>query len=143
MLDRQIIALWGFGAAAWQSAPRDQYIGWTRSLRKCHLPLVVNNAHFLILPWVQVDNLASKILSMAAKQVPEDWQKHYAIKPVLMETFVETGRSAGTCYKAANWVHVGKTKGRGKLGPSCKQSVPIKDLWLYPLDKNFRKILTT
>jgi len=143
MLDQQIIALLGFGAAAWQAAPRDQYIGWTHFLRKRHLPLVVNNARFLILPWVTVNNLASKILSLAAKQVPEDWQKHYAIKPVLLETFVETGRFAGTCYKAANWIHVGKTKGRGKLGPSGKQSVPIKDLWLYPLDRNFRKILTT
>ncbi|MCG2741303.1 MAG: DUF4338 domain-containing protein [Syntrophaceae bacterium] len=143
MLDLQIIALLGFGAAAWQAAPRDHYIGWTHSLRKRHLPLVVNNARFLILPWVQVNNLASKILSLAAKQVPEDWQKQYEITPVLMETFVETGRFAGTCYKAANWVHVGKTKGRGKLGPSGKQSVPIKDLWLYPLDRNFRKILTT
>lgn len=99
----------------------------------------------IILPWVQVNNMASKskILSMAAKQVPEDWQKQYAIKPVLMETFVEAGCFAGTCYKAANWVHVGKTKGRGKLGPSGKRSVPIKDLWLYPLDRNLRKILTT
>jgi hypothetical protein len=142
MLDQKIIALLGFGAAAWQAAPRDHYIGWTHSLRKRHLPLVVNNARFLILPWVQVKNLASKILSLAAKQVPEDWQKQYEIKPVLMETFVETGRFAGTCYKAANWVHVGETKGRGKLGPSGKQSVPIKDLWLYPLDRNFRTILT-
>jgi len=143
MLDQQITALLGFGAAAWQAAPRDNYIGWPHTLRKRHLLLVVNNARFLILPWVQVKNMASKILSLAAKQVPEDWQKQYAIKPVLMETFVETGRFAGTCYKAANWVHVGKTKGRGKLGPSGKQSVPIKDIWLYPLDRNFRKILTT
>ena len=103
MLDQQIVALLGFGAAAWQAAPRDHYIGWTHTLRKRHLPLVVNNARFLILPWVQVKNLASKILSMAVKQIPEDWQKYYEIKPVLMETFVETGRFAGTCYKAANW----------------------------------------
>jgi hypothetical protein len=142
MLDQQIIALLGFGAAAWQAAPRDNYIGWLHTQRKRHLPLVVNNARFLILPWVHVKNLASKILSIAVKQVPNDWQKQYMIKPVLMETFVETGRFAGTCYKAANWVHVGKTKGRGKLGLSGKQSVPIKDLWLYPLDRNFRKILT-
>jgi hypothetical protein len=106
------------------------------------LPQVVNNARFLILPWVQVKNLASKILAMAVKQVPQDWQKQYNIKPVLMETFVETERFAGTCYKAANWVHVGATKGRGKLGPAGRQSVPIKELWLYPLDSDFRKILT-
>lgn len=142
LLDQQVIALLGFGAAAWQAAPRDDYIGWTHSLRKRHLPLVVNNARFLILPWIQVKNLASKILAMAVKQLPIDWQNQYQITPVLMETFVEKERFAGTCYKAANWIHVGTTKGRGKLGPSGKQSVPIKDLLLYPLQKDFRRILT-
>lgn len=143
MLDQQVIALLGFGAAAWQAAPRDNYIGWTHALRKQHLQLVVNNARFLILPWVQVKNLASKILAMAAKQLPQDWQRQYKITPVLLETFVETERFAGTCYKAANWISVGTTKGRGKLGPSGKQSVPIKDLLLYPLDSDFRKKLTS
>jgi hypothetical protein len=143
LLDQQVIALLGFGAAAWQAAPRDDYIGWTHSLRKRHLPLVVNNARFLILPWIQVKNLASKILAMAVKQLPIDWQNQYQITPVLMETFVEKDRFAGTCYKAANWIHVGTTKGRGKLGPSGKQSVPIKDLLLYPLQKDFRRILKT
>ena len=143
MLDQQVVALLGFGAAAWQAAPRDSYIGWTHALRQRHLPLVVNNARFLILPWIQVKNLASRILAMAVKQVPQDWQKQYAITPVLMETFVETDRFAGTCYLAANWVHVGKTKGRGKLGPSGTQSVPIKDILLYPLHRDFQKILTT
>lgn len=142
LLDQQVIALLGFGAAAWQAAPRDQYVGWNHAQRKLHLPQVVNNARFLILPWIQVKNLASKILAMAVKQVPQDWHKLYNIKPVLMETFVETGRFAGTCYKAANWAHVGATKGRGKLGPAGQQSVPIKELWLYPLDSDFRKILT-
>jgi hypothetical protein len=143
LLDQQVIALLGFGAAAWQAAPRDDYIGWTHLLRKRHLPLVVNNARFLILPWIQVKNLASKILAMTVKQLPIDWQNQYQITPVLMETFVEKDRFAGTCYKAANWIHVGTTKGRGKLGPSGKQSVPIKDLLLYPLQKDFRRILTT
>ena len=143
LLDQQVIAMLGFGAAAWQAAPRDDYIGWTHLLRKRHLPLVVNNARFLILPWIQVKNLASKILAMAVKQLPIDWQNQYQITPVLMETFVEKDRFAGTCYKAANWIHVGTTKGRGKLGPSGKQSVPIKDLLLYPLQKDFRRILTT
>jgi hypothetical protein len=142
LLDQQVIALLGFGAAAWQAAPRDNYIGWDHAHRQLHLPQVVNNARFLILPWKQVKKLASKILAMAAKQVPQDWQKQYNIKPALMETFVETEKFAGTCYKAANWVHVGTTKGRGKLGPAGKQSVPIKELWLYPLDAGFRKILT-
>jgi hypothetical protein len=141
MMDRQIVALLGFGAAAWQVEPRDSFIGWSHDLRKQHLPLVVNNARFLILPWVKVKNMASKILSLTVRQLPEDWQRRYNIKPALLETFVESGRFAGTCYKAANWVFVGKTKGRGKLGPSGRQTVPIKDVWLYPLQKNFRKIL--
>jgi Domain of unknown function (DUF4338) len=143
MLDQQVVALLDFGAAAWQAAPRGNYIGWSHTLRQRHLPLVVNNARFLILPWLQVKNLASKILGMAVKQVPQDWQEQYALKPVLMETFVETARFAGTCYKAANWLHVGRTKGRGKLGPAGKQSVPLKDILLYPLSRDFKKILST
>jgi hypothetical protein len=141
-MEDQILALLGFCAAAWQTAPRDKFIGWTHEQRRRNLSLVVNNARFLILPWVHSKNLASKILAMFAKKLPEDWQNRYGIKPVLMETFVETDRFAGTCYKASNWQYVGKTKGRGKLGPAGKQSVPIKDLWLYPLSRNFRKELT-
>lgn len=133
----------GFGAAAWQVAPRDNFIGWSHDQRRRHLPLIVNNARFLILPWIQSKNLASKILAMAACQLPNDWFKRYNIRPVLMETFVETERFAGTSYRAANWITVGKTKGRGKLGPSGKQSVPIKNILLYPLARNFRKTLTS
>lgn len=138
----QIVALLGFGAVAWQTAPRDKFIGWTHNMRKQNLSLIVNNARFLILPWIQSKNLASKILAMSIRQVQADWWKYYKLRPVLMETFVDTERFSGTCYKAANWIYVGKTKGRGKLGPSGKQSVPIKDIWLYPLDSNFRFILT-
>ena len=138
----QPIALLGFGAAAWQTAPRDRYIGWSHEQRQANLHLIVNNARFLILPWVQSKNLASMILAMAARRLPDDWQAKYAYRPVLMETFVEKPRFEGTCYKAANWRYLGKTKGRGKLGPSGKQSVPIKDLWVYPLDASFRDRLT-
>lgn len=137
-----ILALLGFGASAWQAAPRDDYIGWSHDQRQQNLHRVVNNARFLILPWVQSKNLASMILAMAARRLPGDWESRYHYRPVLLETFVEKDRFAGTAYKAANWVHVGQTKGRGKLGPAGKQSVPIKDLWLYPLSKNFRSVLT-
>ncbi len=140
--DKQPIALLGFGAAAWQTAPRDRYIGWSHDQRQANLHLVVNNARFLILPWVQSKNLASMILAMAAKRLPDDWQAQYHYRPVLMETFVEKPRFEGTCYKAANWRYLGQTKGRGKLGPAGKQSVPIKDLWVYPLDAAFRERLT-
>jgi len=138
----QLIALLGFGAAAWQTAPRDQFIGWSHNQRKKNLHLIINNARFLILPWVQSKNLASMILSKAAKRVPDDWQEQYNYRPVLLETFVEKPRFEGTCYKAANWQYLGKTKGRGKLGISGKLSVPIKDLWVYPLDTKFKVRLT-
>jgi hypothetical protein len=137
----QIVALTGFGAAAWQTAPRDQFIGWNHDQRKKNLHLIVNNARFLILPWVQSKNLASKILSLTIRLLPDDWEKRYNIRPVLMESFVQKNRFAGTCYKAANWINVGETKGRGKLGPSRKISVPIKDIWIYPLNKKFRVLL--
>jgi hypothetical protein len=137
----QILALTGFGAAAWQTSPRDKFIGWDHEQRKRNLHLIVNNARFLILPWVQSKNLASKILASHARQLPYDWENKYNIRPVLMESFVEKNRFAGTCYKAANWCNVGQTKGRGKLGPPGKISVPIKDVWLYPLNKNFRTLL--
>lgn len=137
----QIVALTGFGAAAWQTAPRDQFIGWNHDQRKKNLHLIVNNARFLILPWIQSKNLASKILSLTTRLLPDDWEKRYNIRPVLMESFVQKERFAGTCYKAANWTNVGETKGRGKLGPAGKRSVPIKDVWVYPLDKKFRFLL--
>jgi hypothetical protein len=141
--ENNIIALLGFGASAWQCAPRDKYIGWTHDQRKKKLQYIINNARFLILPWVTCKNLASKILSLTSHRLSRDWQGHYGYQPVLLETFVERDRFAGTCYKAANWVRVGQTKGRGKLGPAGKISVPIKDLWLYPLMRNFRYILTS
>jgi hypothetical protein len=138
----QFVALLGFGASAWQAAPRDNYIGWSHDQRKARLHRVVNNARFLILPWVRSKNLASMILSMAAKRLPSDWETRYHYRPVLLETFVEKDRFAETSYKAANWTFVGETKGRGKLGPAGKQSVPIKDMWLYPLARDFRSTLT-
>ncbi|MDY0220575.1 MAG: DUF4338 domain-containing protein [Desulfobacterium sp.] len=138
---KQVVALTGFGAAAWQTAPRDQFIGWNSDQRKANLHLIVNNARFLILPWVQSKNLASKILSLMIRTLPDDWEKRYNIRPVLMESFVQKDRFAGTCYKASNWIKVGTTKGRGKLGPAGKISVPFKDIWMYPLDKKFRKLL--
>ena len=134
----RLVALLGFGAAAWQCAPRDRFIGWDHGQRQRNLHLVVNNARFLILPWVCSNNLASKILGLAARQLPGDWQHRYGYRPLLLETFVEKDRFTGACYRAANWLHVGQTQGRGKLGPSGKQSVPIKDVWLYPLGKGFK-----
>lgn len=137
----RILALLGFGAAAWKTAPRDNYIGWDKPTRKKNLHLVINNARFLILPWVHSKNLGSKILSLASKRICADWQKQYNYRPVLLETFVEKQRFKGTCYKAANWVEVGDTRGRGKLGNKVGE-VPVKSVWLYPLSSDFRAQLS-
>jgi hypothetical protein len=139
--DNSIIALLVFGAAAWKVAPRDQFIGWSPQQRQQKLHLIVNNARFLILPWVHSKNLASKILSMASKQLPKHWLQIYNYQPVLLETFVQIDRFEGTCYKAANWVYVGKTKGRGKLDRLNIASLPQKTVWLYPLRKDFKQLL--
>ncbi|MGH8144686.1 MAG: Druantia anti-phage system protein DruA, partial [Steroidobacteraceae bacterium] len=99
----QVIALLSFGASAWKTRPRDDLIGWTPEQRVRNLHLVVNNARFLILPWVRRQNLASRILAMISRRLPQDWHTAYAYSPVLLETFVEKPRFTGTCYKAANW----------------------------------------
>ena len=137
----KLLGALGFGAAVWLVAPRDRFIQWNTAQREANLHLVINNARFLILPWITVKNLASKILAVASKRLPSDWKHHYGYQPVLLETFVQCKRFRGTCYRAANWIHVGQTKGRGKLEKTHKQVTPIKDIFLYPLDKRFRKVL--
>lgn len=136
-----ILGAIGFSAAAWKVQPRDTWIGWSAARQKENLHLIVNNSRFLILPWVNAKNLASHILSLCAKQLPGDWQQSYGYTPVLMETFVEKDRFVGTCYKAANWTCVGITKGRGKLDRTKQFALPIKDIYLYPLTKQFRQAL--
>lgn len=137
----RILALLGFGAAAWKTAPRDTFIGWSRAQRESRLHLVVNNARFLILPWVSSKHLASKLLSMAARRLPADWLARYGYRPVLLETFVENERFSGTCYKAANWQRLGDTQGRGKLDRHRTQSLPSKSVWVFPLLRRFRQNL--
>ena len=137
----QLLAALGFGAAPWKVAPRDHFIGWTPEQRTRNLHLVVNNARFLILPWVSSKNLASKILALTAKQLPKDWNARYQYTPVLLETFVERQRFTGASYRAANWTHAGHTQGRGKLDRHHRHAEPVKDIYLYPLHKHFRQIL--
>ncbi len=137
----RVLALLGFGAAAWKTAPRDRFIGWSAAQRERRLHLVVNNIRFLILPWVHCRNLASCLLSMATRRLAGDWQQRYGYHPVLVETFVETPRFRGTCYKAANWIYLGETQGRGKLDVEHKAQLPQKAIWLYPLVRHFRRQL--
>ena len=134
----RLVGLLGFGAAAWKSGPRDEWVGWSREQRKRNLALIVNNARYLIPPWIRVKGLASKLLAMAARALPAHWEGRYGYRPVLLETFVERERFAGTCYRAANWTCVGQTQGRGKLGDHRLGQVPIKTVWVYPLTKDFR-----
>lgn len=137
------LALLGFGAAAWRLAPRDRWIGWTDEQRARNLPLVANNARFLILPWIESKNLASKLLALTARRLGRDWTARYGYRPLLLETFVDANRYPGTCYRAANWVHVGTTQGRGKLDRNHTARLPRKDVWLYPLAPHFRSLLSS
>ena len=139
--ENRLLGAIGMGAAAWKVAPRDRFIGWTTAQREKHLHLVINQARFLILPWVRVKNLASSVLGLLSTQVASNWEELYAYRPVLMETFVEQNRFHGTCYRAANWIYVGQTQGRGKLDIHKLKDKPIKDMFLFPLERNFRNIL--
>ena len=140
-VETDVVALLGFGACAWRIAPRDTFIGWSEDARKKNLNLVVNNSRFLILPWIFSKNLASKVLSLTAKRISDDWEELYKYRPVLLETFVEDKRFSGTCYKAANWQYIGMTKGRGKKDKFNRPTLPLKKIFVYPIKKDFRKIL--
>ena len=139
--DGRPVACLLFGAAAWKTAPRDAFIGWGATQRERNLSRVVNNMRFLIPPWVHVPHLASHVLAMALHRLPDDWQIKYGFKPVLVETFVEQERFKGTCYKAANWQCVGATTGRTRQDRYAQIKVPIKDIYLYPLCREFKKTL--
>ncbi len=130
-----------FGSAAWASGSRDDFIGWDRDHRSKNLSLTTNNTGFLILPWVRVEHLASHILSKVCQRIKDDWTAKYDHPLYLLETFVERDRFKGTCYKASNWTHVGETKGRSRNDRYSTMKVPIKDIYLYPLTKRFRKVL--
>ncbi|HEV2208932.1 MAG TPA: Druantia anti-phage system protein DruA [Verrucomicrobiae bacterium] len=138
--DRPIGCL-SFGPAAWKIGARDQFIGWSAQARQQNLRWVVNNERFVILPWVQIQCLASYLLGRAVRQLPGDWQRVYGHDVALVETFVEHRRFAGTAYAAANWRCVGQTLGRGRNDCTHQQAAPIKTIWLRPLREDFRSLL--
>lgn len=130
-----------FSSAAWKLRSRDEWIGWDERARQENLHKVVCNSRFLILPSIRVANLASHVLSLSVKRLREDWRNRYGYLPVLLESFVEDGRFIGTCYRAANWRHIGWTEGRGRKDRKHEASVPIKSVYVLPLTKNYQREL--
>jgi hypothetical protein len=135
------VAAMVFGAPAWQCAVRDRWIGWSASQRACHLEGIANNTRFILFPWVRVPHLASHILSQISRRLRQDWQAKYGQSLWLVETFVDRQRFAGTCYRAANWICLGQTQGRGRQGPAGRLSTTIKDVYVWPLRRDFRRYL--
>lgn len=135
------LAVMVFGAAAWKVAVRDQFIGWSVGQRQAHLAQVCNQQRFLILPWVQVDHLASHLLALAKRRLSADWQKRYGHPVWLIETFVEQERFAATSYRAAGWIYLGQTTGRTRQDRQRTIQAPVKSVWVCPLHPHFRERL--
>lgn len=138
--DRPVACI-GWGSASWAVKARESFIGWSNSEKKANLHFIANNTRFLLLPSVSVKSLASKILALNARRISDDWLNIYNHHLYLLETFVEKDRFKGTCYKAANWIRTGQTQGIAKKGHDHLFHGRIKDVYLYPLRKDFRKKL--
>lgn len=142
-LDGELVALLSWGAASLRNGPRDRYVGWDEATKRAQLDRVVNNARFLILPWGRRPHLASRVLAANLRRLSRDWQEVYGHRVVLAETFVDTSRFRGTCYRASNWVLVGETRGWSKSGSAYRFHGQPKAVWLYPLQRDFRRLLCT
>jgi hypothetical protein len=132
---------------AWSSAPRhlgprDRFLGWSAEARRKNLHLIASNLRFLVLPWVQVPHLASHLLGRMARQLPGDWERVYGHGLYFLETFVDPDRFRGTCYRAANWIVLGRTTGRGKNDQTHRPNRSLKEVWGYPLHRHFRRRLS-
>jgi hypothetical protein len=131
-----------FSSPAWRMAARDDWIGWTDTLRARHLQRIVNNSRFLILPSARIKYLASHVLSLASRRLVSDWQASYHVEPLLLETLVDTQRYSGVCYRAANWLELGQTSGRGRQDRThTRHGASPKRLFVYPLRSDARASL--
>jgi hypothetical protein len=138
----EVVACLQFSSPAWRLAVRDQFIGWSDRRRGKKLEGVVQNSRFLILPWVRVRNLASRILARAARELVPIWRQRYGTEPVLLETLVEHGRFSGTCYRAAGWSYLGPSRGRGRQDRHHRrEGLSPKGVYVYPLVRDFRREL--
>ena len=140
-INGQVIACLAWASAAWKIKARDRFIGWDELSKRKNLHLIANNTRFLILPWVNVKYLASKVLSLSLRRLSSDWQRSYGHPLYLVETFVDNARFKGTCYQAANWQYVGQTKGSAKKGNDYRYHGQPKAIYLYPLHHHFRRYL--
>jgi hypothetical protein len=141
-LTEQVLACLLWSSPAWKIAARDSWIGWTNEQRSRNLQLVVNNSRFLILPWVRVRYLASTILSLCARQLPADWKRLYGYRPLLLETLVDA-QLRGTSYRAANWIYLGETRGRGRMDQHHEaHGRAVKCIYIYPLCRDVQGRLT-
>lgn len=139
--DRELACLL-WTSPAWKMQARDAWIGWSDPQRQRNLQLIVNQGRFLMLPWVRVPGLASKILGLSARHMPHDWETRYGLRPLLLETLVDAGRFRGTCYRAANWIHLGQTAGRGRMDREHQaHGQAVKDIYVYPLVRDARRRL--
>ena len=143
LLDDQIVGLLSWGAASLRNSARDRCVGWDEATKRAKLDLVVNNARFLILPWGRRPHLASRVLAANLRRLSRDWEAVYGHSVVLAETFVDTARFRGTCYRASNWVYVGATTGWAKRGSTYRFHGQPKAVWLYPLRRDFKAELCT
>jgi len=140
----RILACLLWTSPAWKMAVRDRWIGWSDTERQRNLQLIINNGRFLILPYVRVAGLASKILSRCRRELPADWERRYGYRPLLLETLVDSSRFRGTCYKAANWILLGRTQGRGRMDrDNVAQGRAVKDVYVYPLCRKVQQRLRT
>jgi len=136
-----VVACLQLSSPAWKMAARDRWIDWDDATRRRHLQRLVNHSRFLVLPWVEVPHLASHLLAQMARLVPDAWQHTYGVRPVLLETLVDIGW-AGTCYRAANWIALGTTAGRGRMDRHHRrEGLAPKQVFVYPLLAHAREIL--
>jgi hypothetical protein len=142
-LGEPILACLQWSSAAWKIKARDRWIGWTDQQRARNLQFIVNHSRYLILPWVRVAGLASKILAHCARQLPRDWERRYRCQPLLLESFVDARRFSGTCYRAANWILLGETRGRGRMDRRHQlEGASPKLIFVYPLCRDAQERLS-
>ncbi len=140
--ESRLVGCLQLSSPAWKMAPRDSWIGWDAGMRERNLQRIVSNSRFLLLPWVRIRNLASTVLSKMARQLSGDWQEAYGLAPLLLETLVDEERFRGTCYRAANWIDLGVTQGRGRMDRyQERQGQSPKRIFVYPLKQRARKLL--